>query len=143
VDLPEGRFDIVTSLETIAHVYDQQAFATRIARLARLGGTLLLTTQNEYVWNRTSWLSPRAPGQIRNWPSRGRLVELFEPSFVIEAIQTCAPGGDRGILRVINSRIAASVAERLFGKESWQRMRECWGLGRSLVLIATRSDEAR
>jgi SAM-dependent methyltransferase len=142
VELPEARFDVVTSLETIAHVYDQQAFASRIGRLVKAGGTLVLTSQNEYVWNRTSWLAPKAPGQIRNWPSRQRLWELFAPHFSILTVQTCAPGGDRGLLRVVNSRLAASVAEWLFGREGWLEMRERWGLGRSLLLVATRNERS-
>lgn len=143
LELPQGAFDLVTSLETIAHVSDQQAFADRIGRLVKPGGTLLLTTQNEYVWNRTSWLEPSAPGQIRNWPSRTRLRELFAPNFSILALRTCAPGGDRGLPRVFNNRLAAGVATRLVGSEAWLRLRERCGLGRSLVLIATRREAAR
>lgn len=143
VELPERGFDVVTSLETIAHVYDQQAFASRIGRLLKFGGTLLLTSQNEYVWNRTSWLSAKGPGQIRNWPSRRRLRELFAPLFSIRTLSTCAPGGDRGLPRVVNSRIAAGVAEAFFGRDGWLQLRERWGFGCSLVMVATRSEEPR
>ena len=52
IELPEGGYDIVTCLETIAHVPDQKAFAKRISKVTRTGGLLLLTTQNEYVWSR-------------------------------------------------------------------------------------------
>jgi len=138
VELPEGAFDFVASLETIAHVPDQKAFAERIALLTRPGGRLVLTTQNEYVWVRTSWLEPPGAGQIRNWPSRDRLRELFSPRFTIDSISTCAPGGDRGLLRLLNSGAAARLIVPILGRERWTEVRERWGLGRSLVLKATR-----
>lgn len=138
LDLPAASFDVVTSLETIAHVADQQAFASRVGRLVKPGGTLVLTCQNAYVWKRTSWLEPPAPGQIRNWPSRRRLVELFATDFSIDPLRTCAPGGDRGLPRAFNNRIASGVAVALLGAEGWLALREKCGLGRSLVLVATR-----
>ena len=141
VALLENSFDVVTSLETIAHVYDQRAFATRIARLTKPGGTLVVTTQNKYIWERTSWLAPPQKGQIRNWPPRERLMELFSPGFMIRRLVTCAPGGDRGLPGMVNSRLVSGVAARLLGRQRWTRMRERWGLGRSLVLAATRRNE--
>jgi 2-polyprenyl-3-methyl-5-hydroxy-6-metoxy-1,4-benzoquinol methylase len=107
VDLPEKAYDVVTCLETIAHVPDQEAFARKIAEVTRPGGHLLLTTQNEYIWSRTSWLQPPGEGQIRNWPSHSRLLQLFAPYFATEEILTCAPGGDRGLPRLFT---IASVA---------------------------------
>jgi len=46
----------------------------------------VLTTQNEYVWRNTSWLKPPKTGQLRNWPSRERLIKLFSPWFSIHGI---------------------------------------------------------
>ena len=138
VDLAENAYDVVTCLETIAHVPDQEAFAQRIADVIRPGGVLLLTTQNEYIWHRTSWLQPPAEGQIRNWPSRDRLFRLFGSRFAIEKILTCAPGGDRGLPRLVNNRISTAVGNRIFGQTQWVQMRESWGLGRSLFMVATR-----
>jgi len=138
LDLPDAAFDVVTSLETIAHVGDQQAFARRIGRLVKPGGTLLLTCQNAYVWKRTSWLEPPAPGQIRNWPSRSRLKKLFAADFTIMALRTCAPGGDLGLPRLFNNRLADSLAVPVLGAEGWLALRERLGLGRSLLLVATR-----
>jgi SAM-dependent methyltransferase len=140
LELPERAFDVVTSLETIAHVSDQPAFADRISRVVKPGGTLLLTCQNDYVWRRTSWLEPKAAGQIRDWPSRRRLLDLFAPTFSILALRTCAPGGDRGLPRVVHNRLAAAVGTRLVGAEGWLELRERWGFGCSLVLIGTRRD---
>ena len=138
INLPDDYFDIVACLETIAHVPDQMRFAQRIAKVLRRGGTLLLTTQNEYTWSRTSSLKPPREGQIRNWPSRDRLRELFSNEFALDEIITCAPGGDRGLPRLVNNRIARALGKRLFGEMKWVKMRESWGFGCSLFLIGTR-----
>jgi 2-polyprenyl-3-methyl-5-hydroxy-6-metoxy-1,4-benzoquinol methylase len=138
VDLPESHFDIVACLETIAHVPDQEAFADRIARVLRPDGLLLLTTQNEYVWSRTSSLKPPGEGQIRNWPSQERLKCLFAASFSIEKLFTCAPGGDRGLPWVFNNRVSIRFWSRLIGEKPYIRIRESLGLGRSLVLVGRR-----
>lgn len=129
-------YDLAVCMETVAHVPDQIAFAKRIAGLLRPGGTLILTTQNPYVWNHTSWLRPPGPGQIRNWPSRRRLSELFGTGFTIESITTCAPGGDLGWLRLVHNGIARRVAESTLGRERWRDLRERARLGRSMVMIA-------
>jgi SAM-dependent methyltransferase len=139
VELPEDYYDIVCSMETIAHVSDQGSFAHRIARVLRVDGVLLLTTQNEYIWTRTSWLRPPGNGQIRNWPSKSRLKELFSESFVIERISTCAPGGDRGLPRLFTNRYTAAMGHALLGRKSWVAMLESLGLGRSLFVVAKRT----
>ena len=138
VELPEANYHIVTCLETISHVPDQKAFAHRISIVTRSGGLLLLTTQNEYVWSRTSWLKPPGEGQIRNWPSRRRLKELFEPYFSVDKILTCAPGGDRGVLRLINNRMSNAIGRRILGRNLWIQFRERIGTGCSLFLKGKR-----
>ena len=139
VDLPESYFHIVTCLETIAHVSDQSAFASKIAKVIKLHGSLILTTQNEYVWKRTSWLKPPGKGQIRNWPSRKGLKELFQPYFIIEKIFTCAPGGDQSFPWIFNNRVSIGFWSRLLGKDQYVGIREKIGLGKSIVLVARRS----
>ena len=48
---PEG-FDVIVSLEVLAHVDDQPAFVSRIASLLRPEGMLMLATQNRSVLER-------------------------------------------------------------------------------------------
>ncbi|MGD9693878.1 MAG: class I SAM-dependent methyltransferase [Acidimicrobiia bacterium] len=43
---PSDAFDLVTSFETIEHVYDRRGFVQEIARVLRPTGTLLLSTPN-------------------------------------------------------------------------------------------------
>jgi 2-polyprenyl-3-methyl-5-hydroxy-6-metoxy-1,4-benzoquinol methylase len=138
IEISNNYYDLVTCLETIAHVPDQESFARRIAQVLRPGGTLLLTTQNAYIWNRTSWLKPPGEGQIRNWPSRKRLLELFGPYFKIGKILTCAPGGDRGFPWMLNNKVASKIGRTLLGLEKWMTMLEFLGLGRSLFVMGQR-----
>jgi SAM-dependent methyltransferase len=131
-------FDAITCLETISHVDDQQKFADRLVDLLVPGGMLVLTSQNPYVWNRTSWLSPPAPGQLRNWPTVERLHDLFGARLALRPIETRAPGGDRGVPRLFHNRLATRLAHAALAAETWVRVREAMGLGRSFLLVGRR-----
>lgn len=138
LELP-GTYDLVVSLETIAHVPDQARFVDRIAETLVPGGTVVLTTQNPTIWNRTSALRSPGPGQIRNWPSRRRLRALFAPRFAVRSLHTCAPGGDRGWVGLVRNRYLSRLGRRVLGAQRWAQVQERLGLGRSLVLVATKT----
>jgi 2-polyprenyl-3-methyl-5-hydroxy-6-metoxy-1,4-benzoquinol methylase len=138
IALPHPSYDVVVCMETLSHVPDQPAFVKRMAELTVPGGTIIVTTQNGAVWRRDHRLLPPAPGQLRNWQTRQRLHELFEPYFRLEPIRTCAPGGDRGPLRLLHNRFTRGAAERLLGEERWVDLRERAGLGLSQVLVGVR-----
>ena len=80
----------------------------------------------------------RGLGQIRDWPSRERLQELFGARLEIEGIGTCAPRGDLGWLRFVHNGLTRRAAELLMGREGWRNLRERASLGRSIVLVAHR-----
>jgi SAM-dependent methyltransferase len=136
-------YDVAICMETIAHVPDQPAFVKRLAAVLRDGGTIVLTTQNPYVWSHTSWLEPPGRGQIRNWPSQTRLEELLAPYFAIRSLTTCAPGGDVGWLRLVHNGITRRVGERALGRERWRDLRERISLGRSIVVVGRRHPRTR
>lgn len=140
VSLPLDRtFNFVCCMETIAHVPDQVAFVRRMADVMVPGGTMVLTSQNAYVWQRRSWLQPPGEGQIRNWPTRRRLRELFEPRFRISRLTTCAPGNaSRGLPHWVNSKPATALGSMVLGRDAWTAARERAGFGCSLLLVATR-----
>jgi cyclopropane fatty-acyl-phospholipid synthase-like methyltransferase len=131
-----GPFDLIVSADVIAHVADQQRFADRIAELLRANGTLLLMTQNGAIWRRNSRLAPQQPGQIRNWPSLSALRTMLEPSFEIERVGTIHPIGDRGILRVVNSRWISGPLRRVGLEGAWRRARELARLGCEFTIEA-------
>jgi 2-polyprenyl-3-methyl-5-hydroxy-6-metoxy-1,4-benzoquinol methylase len=138
IDLPENFYDIVTCLETIAHVSNQMAFAEKMAKVTRRGGFMILTTQNQFIWKRTSSLAPLGKGQIRNWLCRKRLRELFGSYYYIQKLFTCAPGGDRGFPWIFNNRYSNRIFSNLLGDERYIRTRELIGLGKSLVIVGQR-----
>jgi 2-polyprenyl-3-methyl-5-hydroxy-6-metoxy-1,4-benzoquinol methylase len=133
-----GEYDLVVSADVIGHVPVQERFVERIARLLRPGGSLLLMTQNPFVWNRSSQLAPARPGLIRNWPSRARLRELLAPSFETARLETIVPGGDRGVLWIPGNRWVRGAARRLLGERAWTGLLEAMGTGRELVVEARR-----
>lgn len=132
----DGPYDFVVSADTIAHVESQELYVARIAELLKPGGTFLLMTQNPFVWNRISWLYPPAPGQIRNWPTRERLAELFARDFEIRRVSTVFPDGDRGLLMWV--RYLRGAARRTVGLATIDRVLEACDLGRELVVDARR-----
>lgn len=48
--LESGAFDLVVSLQTIEHLWDQSAFITECRRVLRDGGTLVLSTPNRLTF---------------------------------------------------------------------------------------------
>lgn len=135
----EGPFDLVVSADVISHVYDQARFVARIAELLRPGGLFVLMTQNAFVWNRSSRLQPRKPGQIRNWPSVRRVHALLRRCFRIERTTSIVPGGDRGILFWVDNRYISGAMRRMLpGRDAWRRLLETARLGRELVYVARR-----
>ena len=134
----DGPFDLVVSADVISHVGDQQAFVDRVTALLRPGGTFLLMTQNGPVWRRNSQLAPQQPGQIRNWPTLGSIRAMCRGRLEVRRVGTIHPVGDRGVLRVVNSRWISGPLRLVGLKPAWQRARELARLGCELTIEATR-----
>lgn len=137
LDLKDRRYDVVISLEVLAHVADQAAFMRRLADLLRPGGHLMLATQNRPVLERFNRIPPPAPGQLRRWLDREELARLVQPMFEVEQLFTVMPKANRGLMRLVNSHklnrpIKAVVGNRL------ERLKEHLGLGCTLMLRARR-----
>jgi 2-polyprenyl-3-methyl-5-hydroxy-6-metoxy-1,4-benzoquinol methylase len=133
-----GPFDVVVSADVISHVSNHQLFVQRVADLLRPGGVLLLMTQNGAIWRRNSNLAPQHPGQIRQWPTLGQLRTLLAADFDLKRVGTIHPVGDRGVLRVVNSRWIAGALRRVGLGRAWRRTRELARLGCELTLEAER-----
>ena len=134
----DGPFDVVVSADVISHVADQQAFVDRVTALLRPGGRFLLMTQNGPVWRRNSQLAPQQPGQIRNWPTLRGLRTMYAGRLEILGVGTIHPVGDKGFLRVVNSRWISGPLRRVGLKTAWQRARERARLGCELTIDARR-----
>jgi SAM-dependent methyltransferase len=137
-----GPFDLLVSADAFAHMDDHEACIHRFATLLRTSGTLLLMTQNPYVWARRSRLSPLPPSVPHShpdeWPSLGRIRQLLQPWFRIVRTTSLDPGGDRGLLWWVENRYVRGVAGRALGRQQWRRLLETAGLGRELVVVALR-----
>ena len=77
LDLPARHFDVVVTLEVIAHVSDQAAFVARLAEVLRDDGHLALAAQNRIALSRWSNVQPVAEGQIRKWLTPRELKKML------------------------------------------------------------------
>jgi len=136
--LPLETFNVVVTLETLSHVADQRAFVGRLADLLRVGGYLILTTQNSFVFERRNDVLPRCPGQRRSWVNWKDLKRLLKPRFTILSATTVEPAGHRGVLRLVNSVKLNAQLGRLLSMNTIERLKERVGLGQSLVVLCRR-----
>ncbi len=129
-------FDVVVTLEVLAHVADQQAFIHKITSLLRPGGYLMLATQNHFVLKYFNRVPPTRPGQLRRWVGRRELREMVETTgFQVLQIFSITPRANRGIMHLVNSRKVNRPIRALFG-DRVERLKERLGLGWTLMLLA-------
>lgn len=89
-----GRGDVVTSFEVIEHVHDPVAFVRSLARLARPGGTVLVTGLGgdgldvQVLWDRSNAVSP--PHHL-NFVSVKGFERLFERAGLVD-VEVETPG---------------------------------------------------
>jgi len=136
MDLPHNSFDVVVTLETLSHVADQPKLIGVIANLLRDRGYLILTTQNRSIYMRNSRIAPAPEGQLRRWVTMHELRRLLSGQFECLRSGTVEPGGNRGLLGVVNSVKVTSFLSRIFSKERVVRAKERLGLGQTLVMLA-------
>jgi SAM-dependent methyltransferase len=141
VHLP-APFDFVVSADALPHMSDHDGFFARIAELLRPGGTLLLMTQNPFVWARRSRIR-HVPDFLPHshpddWPTLASIRRRLVPAFSVESISTFDPGGDLGVLFWVENRYVRGVMRRLLPGGRWQAMLERLRLGRELVIVARR-----
>jgi len=137
-----ASFDVVVMVDTIAYFRDQDAAVAKAWNALRPGGRLIVTTVNPIVFSRLSSVGPPGKGQVRKWLSRTALRDLLQRNgFALERSYTVFPAGDRGFLRVLNSR---KIAVALFGGEypKWiTRCKERLGLGQYRIAVARRPSD--
>lgn len=137
LEFDDEAFDVVVSLEVLAHVEDQRAFVTKLRRLLKPGGHLLLSTQNRPVLDRLNRIPPPEPGQLRRWVDRTELRNLLTPQFDVLRLISVTPRADRGVMRVITSRKLQRAVRPLIGNRL-ERSLEHLGLGWTLMALARR-----
>jgi 2-polyprenyl-3-methyl-5-hydroxy-6-metoxy-1,4-benzoquinol methylase len=133
LDLPAENYDVIVSLEVLAHVYDQRAFANKLAALLKPGGLLILATQNKPMLQRWAIVPPPAPGQERRWLDQAEIRQLLEPSFRIVDMRTITPIAHRFPLRLLTAR---RVRTLIPGFTQWQEKR---GWGWTIMILAQKA----
>lgn len=144
LELPADAFDVVVSLEVLAHIEDQQAFVARCASLLRAGGWLMLATQNRPVLERLNRVPPPKPGQLRRWTDAQELRSLLGPHFEVEELFSvtlkCAT---RHPLRLLTSERLGRALRPRAGKalDAAHGLVERRGYGWTLMVRARRRAE--
>lgn len=135
LDFRDEGFDVVVTLEMLAHIADQPAFVAKLARLLRTNGALILATQNRPVLERMNDVAPTEPGQLRRWVDRDELTALLTRHFEIDEIKCMTPIAGKGLWRLVAGRIVRGVIRRLIGRV-YDRSLERLGLGWTLMVLA-------
>jgi 2-polyprenyl-3-methyl-5-hydroxy-6-metoxy-1,4-benzoquinol methylase len=136
MSLPAAHFDVVVSLEVIAHVEDQGAYLERAAQALKSGGYLVITTVNRFVHDRTDWPED-SPGHIRFWLDRRAFRQLLsQHGFRVLRLTSVIPMGHRGILRVVNSAKLNKVLTGVVPGRTLEAVKERVGLGWTWIALA-------
>jgi SAM-dependent methyltransferase len=111
----DGAVEVVTNLQVIEHLHDQESFVAECARVLRPAGTLLLTTPNRITFSpgRDTPLNPFHTREL----SAGELAELLERDFVVTRMMGLGHGPR---LRRWERRHGSVMDQQLAGPpESW------------------------
>jgi 2-polyprenyl-3-methyl-5-hydroxy-6-metoxy-1,4-benzoquinol methylase len=136
LDLPTGRFDVVVSVDVIPYVGDQRSFLDRVATMLKPRGYLILICPNKFVWDRTRFIRQLTGKVPVKWLYMKDLKALLNRHFVTLHSETIIPGGNRGILRVINSNKVEKAIKTIINPDHMVKLKEWTGLGKSLVILA-------
>lgn len=137
LEFPPASYDVVVSLEVLAHVADQRAFVSKLASLLRPGGLLMMATQNAPVLRRHNRLPPPAPGQLRRWIDKHELRDLLSAEFEVRELFSVTPRANRGLMRWVHSRAVNRPIRAVVGNRV-DRLKEALGLGWTLMVLARR-----
>jgi 2-polyprenyl-3-methyl-5-hydroxy-6-metoxy-1,4-benzoquinol methylase len=136
--LPANAFDIAVCIDAISSIRDQPLAMKKIAQSLRIGGHLVLTTINRFVYEhiRRTPSAPLQSGPVSHWLSRSELNGLVsQAGLTIERSVTIMPRGNLGILRLVNSpRLNEALGQRV-AAVLW-RLKEQVGLGQYSLVIA-------
>jgi 2-polyprenyl-3-methyl-5-hydroxy-6-metoxy-1,4-benzoquinol methylase len=136
LDLPAERFDLAVSVDVISYFEDLRSFMDKLAASLRARGHLILVCPHKFVWDRMDFVR-RSHGEIPlNWLNMGDLKGLLRHHFSLLHSETVIPGGNRGILRLINSAKLNKLIQNVVPESHIVRLKERTGLGKSLVVVA-------
>ena len=132
---PAAHYDVVVSLEVIAHVEDQDGYLKQAAQALKPRGYLVITTVNKFVHDRMDW-SEDSPGHIRFWLGRSSLRQLLSRhGFRVLRMTSVIPMGHGGILRLVNSHKVNALVTGIIPERTLEGLKERAGLGWTWVAL--------
>jgi 2-polyprenyl-3-methyl-5-hydroxy-6-metoxy-1,4-benzoquinol methylase len=134
LSFPPSSYDVVVTFEVLAHVRDQRAFLDKIASVLKLGGLVMLATQNRPVLERMNRVPP-TEGQLRHWVDRHELSALLATRFEVLDLRSVTPRANRGAWRFASSRAVQAPLRFMFGDRVERLMERHW-LGWTLLALA-------
>jgi hypothetical protein len=136
--LPAQPFDVTVCIDAMSSFRDQQLATIKLAQSLRIGGSLVLTTINRFVYQRIRRAGGvrLESGPVSHWLTQGELHRLIKHAgLVIEHSTTIMPRGNMGMLRLVNSRrLNEAFGPRIAAV--LERMKEHLGLGQYSVVVA-------
>jgi len=104
LEFEPDSFDAVVSVETLSHLPDQPAFVKKLAAIVKPGGSVMIATQNRPVLERSRFIRPVEPGQLRRWVDRHELSEMIEAAGLeLEDLFSITPKFDSGPMKLVTS----------------------------------------
>ena len=138
---PSAAYDAILCIDAVAYFRDQDAAIAKMHDALKPGGWLVITTLNPMIYSRMRWVGPPGEGQVRKWLTRAQFHSLIERNgFDLKESRTIEPGGDMGVLRLLNARKVHGLTSVLLGRNGWKRILERLGLGQYRVLVAQKQD---
>src|SRR5215469_2021085 len=129
-ELPPEHFDVVVSVAMFHHFADQRRFLDRVSELLKSRGYLVLMCPHKFIWDRTDFIR-RSHGEVPlNWLNMGDLKRLLRDRFSMLHSGTIMPGGDRGILHLINNWRLHTLIRKVVPEPYIIRLKERAGLGK-------------
>jgi len=140
MELPAAHFDVVVSMEVIAHAENQDQYVARAVQALKPGGYFVVTTVNKFVNDRMEW-PPEPDAYITRWLDRKALKRLLRRHGLrMLRITSVIPMGQRGILRLVNSDKLNRVVHHLLSPATVESLKERAGLGGTLIALAQRAE---
>lgn len=142
LDFGQAKFDVVVTLEMLAHVADQPAFIEKIAGFLRPEGLMMLATQNRPILERHNTIPAPTPGNLRHWVDRDELASLMNPHFEVLELTTLSPVANKGPMRLIAGRQPKRMLRSVFGRSIENALARA-GFGWTLITLARKQDRTR
>ncbi len=130
-------YEAILCVDAITCFHEQEEAVRKMYRELKPGGWLVMTALNPVIYSRMSWVGPPGEGQARKWLTRAALHTLLERTgFRVLKSRTVAPGGDTGLLHVINARKVNRMMSVFMGSKGWTRLKEVLQLGQFRIVVA-------